>query len=196
LNACGALQSRLLRNDVEAPHPPSIQQQPGRGQGALEQALLALRMHVLTTPSGSTKPPRYSKAASRSRPTPPTSGFVLLKMQPARRSTRMLFRVFEATPERHDAGLALAKVLALDGDYAAAAELYRRALANNPDDTVTRANLGLCQLEIGERDAGEASLRAATRGVRQTSGQSITALASASRGHSRPATRLRPALWH
>ena len=47
---------------------------------------------------------------------------------------------------------------------------------------MTRTNLGLCLLEIGERDAGEASLRAATGGKVQTAGQSITALASASRG--------------
>jgi hypothetical protein len=47
---------------------------------------------------------------------------------------------------------------------------------------VTRNNLGACLLEIGEREAGEATLRAAARGVPQMAGQAITSLASASHG--------------
>jgi hypothetical protein len=37
-------------------------------------------------------------------------------------------------------------------------------------------------LEMGDRDAGEASLRAATRGIPQLAGQAITSLAAASHG--------------
>ena len=77
---------------------------------------------------------------------------------------------------------ALAKVMALDGEYAAAAELFRRALGLRPDDAVTRNNLGACLLEMGARDAGEASLRAATRTAPQMAGQAITSLAAASHG--------------
>src|SRR5262249_22861477 len=100
-----------------------------------------------------------------------------------RAEARALFtRVLDAMPERHEAVLALAKVMALDGEYAGAAEYYRRALAMRPDDAVTRTNLGICLLEMGERDAGEASLRAAARGPARTAGRSITALASVSHG--------------
>jgi Flp pilus assembly protein TadD len=109
-------------------------------------------------------------------------GYVQLKRN-KRAEARVLFlAVLAATPERHDALLALAKVVGLDGEYGAAADLYRRALGTRPDDIVTRNNLGICLLEMGQRDAGESSLRAATRGVRQAAGQSITALASASHG--------------
>ena len=44
--------------------------------------------------------------------------------------------------ERHDVLVALARVMALDGEYAAAADLYRRALELRPDDALTRINLG------------------------------------------------------
>jgi Flp pilus assembly protein TadD len=72
--------------------------------------------------------------------------------------------------------------MALDGEYAAAADTYRRALALRPDDAVTRNSLGICLLEMGERDAGEASLRAATRGDPHMAGQAITSLAASSHG--------------
>jgi Tfp pilus assembly protein PilF len=109
-------------------------------------------------------------------------GYVQLKRNNRAQARAQFLRVLAAMPERHDALLALAKVMALDGEYAAAADLYRRALGVRPDDTVTRNNLAICLLEMGERDAGEANLRAATRGARQTAGRSITALAAASHG--------------
>src|SRR4051794_17265971 len=109
-------------------------------------------------------------------------GFVHLKRND-RASARTLFQqVLVAAPERYDVLPALAKVMALDGEYAAAADLFRRALGLRPDDAVTRNNLGACLLEIGQRDAGEAALRDAARGVPQMAGQAITSLASASHG--------------
>ena len=94
----------------------------------------------------------------------------------------MLLQALAAAPERSDVLAALAKVMALDGEYAAAADLFRRALGLRPDDAMSRNNLGLCLLEMGERDAGEASLRAAVRGVPQMAGLAITSLATASHG--------------
>jgi tetratricopeptide (TPR) repeat protein len=91
-------------------------------------------------------------------------------------------QVLAAAPERSGAWAALAKVMALDGEYAAAAETFRRALALRPDDDVTRTSLGMCLLEMGERDAGEASLRAATHGDPQIAGRAITSLAACSHG--------------
>lgn len=109
-------------------------------------------------------------------------GYVQLKRNKRAEARAQFLRVLAATPERHDALRALAKVMALDGEYAAAADLYRRALGVRPDDVVTRNHLGICLLEMGERGAGEANLRAATRGAPQMVGRSIIALASASRG--------------
>lgn len=59
-----------------------------------------------------------------------------------RASARALFsQVLAAAPGRHDTLVALARVMALDGEYAAA-DLYRRALGLKPDDAATRINLG------------------------------------------------------
>ncbi len=100
-----------------------------------------------------------------------------------RAKARALFlEVQAAAPERHDVLPALAKVMAMDGEYAAAADIYRRALGLRPDDAVTRNSLAVCQLEMGEREAGEASLRTATRDAPQMAGQAINSLASSSHG--------------
>jgi Flp pilus assembly protein TadD len=109
-------------------------------------------------------------------------GFVHLKRNDRAKARTMFQQVLAASPERYDVLPALAKVMALDGEYAAAADLFRRALGLRPDDAVTRNSLGVCLLEMGERDAGEATLRAAARGAPQMAGQAITSLAAASHG--------------
>jgi predicted Zn-dependent protease len=70
----------------------------------------------------------------------------------------------------------------MDGEYDAAADLYRQALRLRPDDPVTRISLGKCLLELGERDEGEAALRAATRGATELNGLALTTLAAAPHG--------------
>jgi tetratricopeptide (TPR) repeat protein len=109
-------------------------------------------------------------------------GFVHLKRNDRATARAWFLQVRAAAPERSDALLALAKVLALDGEYAAAADLYRRALGMAPDDAVTRNNLAACQLEMGERDAGEASLRAVAGAAPHLYGMVLTSLAAASHG--------------
>ncbi|MEA2896869.1 MAG: hypothetical protein QOJ84_2484 [Bradyrhizobium sp.] len=109
-------------------------------------------------------------------------GFVHLKRNDRAKARTLFVQVLAASPERHDVLPALAKVMALDGEYAAAAELFRRALGLRPDDAVTRNNLAACLLEMGERDAGEAMLRAAVRSGPQMAGLAITSLAAASHG--------------
>ena len=100
-----------------------------------------------------------------------------------RAAARALFaQVRAAAPERHDARVALADVLVLDGDYAAAADLYRLALDMRPDDPMTRISLGKCLLEMGDRNAGEAALRAAARHGASTAALAVTALAATSHG--------------
>jgi predicted Zn-dependent protease len=87
-----------------------------------------------------------------------------------------------ASPHRHDALIALASVLALDGDFKRAAELFHKALRIQPKDLTTEINLGKCLLESGLRSEGEAVLRATVRGSTQVAGRVIMALAHASHG--------------
>lgn len=94
----------------------------------------------------------------------------------------ILSQALEAAPGRLDTMAALARVMLLDGDYAAAADLFRHLLALRPDDAMTRADLAACQLEMGARDAGEATLRAATRGRPEMLGRAIHVLAATSHG--------------
>jgi len=109
-------------------------------------------------------------------------GYLHLKRNDRARARSLFMQVRAAEPQRHDALVALAKVSALDGEYAAAADLYQRALELRPDDPVTRIELGKCLLEMGAREAGVASLRAATRSDAHVTGLAITALATASHG--------------
>lgn len=109
-------------------------------------------------------------------------GLLYVKSNDRAKARAMFVEVLATAPERHDALVALARATALDGEYAAAADLYRRALRLRPDDAATRNSLGICLLEMGERDAGEASLRAALRGAPQLQGQVVTALAASSHG--------------
>jgi tetratricopeptide (TPR) repeat protein len=109
-------------------------------------------------------------------------GHLHLKSNHRAKARALFLEVQTAAPERHDVTAALAKVMAMDGEYAAAADIYRHALGLRPDDAMTRNSLAVCQLEMGERDAGEASLRAMTRDAPQMAGLAITSLASASHG--------------
>jgi predicted Zn-dependent protease len=109
-------------------------------------------------------------------------GYLHLKRNDRARARSAFQRVREVAPERYETLSALAKVLVLDGDYAGAADLYRHALALRPDDALTRINLGKCLLEMGERDAGESTLRAAIRTAPQLAGRAILALAASPHG--------------
>lgn len=88
----------------------------------------------------------------------------------------------EAAPGRTDISIELARAMMLDGEYAAASDVYRHALGLNPEDSLTRAELATCLLEMGERDAGEAALRRAVQGRPQLLGRAAHALAVSSHG--------------
>ena len=109
-------------------------------------------------------------------------GFHHLKRNDRTTAQTMFAAVLTTAPGRMDAHIALAKVMALDGNYAAAVETYQRVLAHQPGDVMTRNNLAICLLELNRREAGEASLRDAVRAVPQIAGHAITALAAASHG--------------
>jgi tetratricopeptide (TPR) repeat protein len=109
-------------------------------------------------------------------------GLLHVKRNDRAEARAALQQVLAATPERPDAMAALATVMSLDGEYAAAADLFRHVLRLRPDDAMSRHTLAACLLEMGERDAGEASLRAGIRGAPQTAGLAITMLAGSSHG--------------
>jgi tetratricopeptide (TPR) repeat protein len=94
----------------------------------------------------------------------------------------ILVKAHEAAPARPDIMTLLARILRLDGEYAAAADLYRRALAQRPDDAMTRADLAGCLLAMGEREAGESNLRTALRGRPQMLPQAAYTLVHSSHG--------------
>lgn len=109
-------------------------------------------------------------------------GYLQLKRNDRSRARRLFQEVRAAAPRRQDAMVGLAKVLALDGEYAQAADLYRRALILRPDDAGARLSLGKCLLEMDERDAGEAAIRAASQQAAQLAGPAISALAATAHG--------------
>ena len=109
-------------------------------------------------------------------------GLLHLKRNDRAKARAMLLQALAAAPARPDVLTAVAKVMAMDGEYAAAADMFRKALGLRPNDAMCRNGLGACLLELGERDAGEASLRAAVRGAPQLAGLAITALAASSHG--------------
>jgi len=88
----------------------------------------------------------------------------------------------DAAPGRPEIWIELARALLLDGEYAAAADAYRHALAHRPDDASTRADLAACLLEMGDREAGEANLRSAFRSGSHMLGRANHALVASSHG--------------
>jgi tetratricopeptide (TPR) repeat protein len=109
-------------------------------------------------------------------------GYLCLKRNDRARALSLFQAVSAAAPERLDGLLGMARTLALTGDYPGAATAYRRVLDLRPDDAASRIELGKCLLELGRREAGEATLRAAVRGAGQQAGAAIVALAAAGRG--------------
>ena len=101
--------------------------------------------------------------------------------QRSRQGARDPFEGSRSCAGRPEIFIELGRVLLLDGEYAAAADACRHALAR-PDDALTRADLAACLLEMGDRDAGEANLRSALRGRPQMFGRTTYALAASSHG--------------
>jgi|SRR5579859_740553 len=109
-------------------------------------------------------------------------GYLLLRCNERKRARSLFLQARAAAPDRRDAMVGLARVMVLDGEHAAASDLYRRALSSNPSDALTRIELGKCLLEMGQREAGEASLRLAVRNEAQLAGPAIIALSSTPNG--------------
>jgi len=116
--------------------------------------------------------------------------FVLQQRNARGRARAVLLQAQALAPQRLDVLASLAQTMILDGEYAAAADTYRRVLAVQPGDAAARFELGRCLLELGEREAGEASLREAVRSNPQLASRLVVSLAAASRGRMflRPST--------
>jgi tetratricopeptide (TPR) repeat protein len=109
-------------------------------------------------------------------------GYLCLQRNDRARALNLFQAVSAAAPERFDGLLGMARTLTLEGDYDRAAAYYRRVLELRPDDAASRIELGKCLLELGRREAGEATLRAAAARAPQQAGAAIVALAAAGRG--------------
>jgi Flp pilus assembly protein TadD len=88
----------------------------------------------------------------------------------------------DAAPGRPDVLAELAQALLNEREYGAAADTLRRALALRPEDTLSRAKLATCLLEMGERNGGEAALRSVFRGRPHMLGRMAYVLAASSHG--------------
>src|SRR5262245_11270203 len=71
-------------------------------------------------------------------------GFLALKRLDAAAARTAFEAVRAADPGRPDAMIGLARARAMAGDNAEAADLYRRVLADRPDDAASRIALGRC----------------------------------------------------
>jgi predicted Zn-dependent protease len=93
-----------------------------------------------------------------------------------------LTKALAMAPGRPDVVALLGRAMLLDGEYASAADAYRHVLAQRPDDAMTRAELAVCLLEMGDREGGEANLRAATQVQPQMLFRAIASLATPAHG--------------
>jgi Flp pilus assembly protein TadD len=109
-------------------------------------------------------------------------GRLLLQNNERAKARDVLIVARDAAPGRPDILTELGRILLLNGEYAAAADAFRHALALRPDDALARANLAACLLEMGDRDSGEAALRAVMRGRPHLLGRAVYAMASSSHG--------------
>jgi tetratricopeptide (TPR) repeat protein len=109
-------------------------------------------------------------------------GYVHLNRNDRAAARDQFARVRAAAPGRYDGLVGMANVLALDGEYAVAADLYRRALELQPNNEVTQISLARCLLEMGQREAGEAALRAVARSGGARVWPAITALSATPHG--------------
>ncbi|PAY04849.1 hypothetical protein CK489_29990 [Bradyrhizobium sp. UFLA03-84] len=98
------------------------------------------------------------------------------------RAASLLTAARDAAPGRPDVLNQLGRVLILHGDYAEAADAFRRVLAQYPDDRSTRAYLATSLFELGECEAAEATLRSVIRGQPQLLGRAAFVMAAGSRG--------------
>jgi len=93
-------------------------------------------------------------------------------------------RALSIVPGHADALVGFGVALQYEGDFARAAERFRRVLAHDPGHHRARMNLGYCLIELGQLDDGIACLRAAVQAAPHNYGSALRMLISAGRGDS------------
>jgi len=88
-------------------------------------------------------------------------GGVCLDRADSRHAKIAFARALSIVPGHNDALVGFGVALQYEGDFARAAERFRRVLAHDPAHHRARMNLGYCLIELGQLDDGIACLRAA-----------------------------------
>jgi tetratricopeptide (TPR) repeat protein len=91
-------------------------------------------------------------------------------------------RALSILPGNADALVGFGVALQYEGDFARAAERFRRVLARDSGHHRARMNLGYCLIELGQLDEGIACLRAAVQAAPRNYGSALRMLISAGRG--------------
>ena len=91
-------------------------------------------------------------------------------------------RVLSIVPGNPDALIGFGIALQYEGEFARAAERFRRILASDPAHHRARVNLGLCLIELGQVNDGIACLRATVQAAPHFYGMALRILISTGRG--------------
>jgi Tfp pilus assembly protein PilF len=91
-------------------------------------------------------------------------------------------RALSIMPGNADALVGFGVALQYEGEFARAAERFRRVLARDPGHQRARMNLGYCLIELGQPLEGIACLRAAVQAAPHNYGGALRMLISAGRG--------------
>jgi tetratricopeptide (TPR) repeat protein len=109
-------------------------------------------------------------------------GYVLLRRKRYAEAKTAFGRALANAAGSAKALFGLAKVHQAVGDNAAAAGYFRQCLTSRPNDADMWLQLGYCLLELGDREAGLACFRTATRGDPQNHGNALSALVKSGHG--------------
>jgi tetratricopeptide (TPR) repeat protein len=109
-------------------------------------------------------------------------GYIFLARRDCFNAKTSFARALDISSGSFEALYGMAKAHQEIGESQAAVDYFRRCLTIRPNDANAWLNLGQCQLELGQRDAGYACFRAAARGDAKRYGIALSSLAASSRG--------------
>lgn len=98
------------------------------------------------------------------------------------RARAMLSRGLADAPGHIDGLFSMARLMQSEREFAPAAGIYRQLLQAAPQEAAFRIGLGICQIELGDDEAGIENLRIAARANERLYYETVAALASAGRG--------------
>ena len=109
-------------------------------------------------------------------------GYIFLARRDCSNARTAFARALEISSGSFEALYGMAKAHQEIGESQIAVGYFRRCLIIRPNDVNTWLNLGHCQVELGQRDAGYECFRTAARGDAKRYGIALSALAASSRG--------------